>query len=56
MSDYKGIFAADNLELGKDIPNFGIYQVNVVKKSNTKQVVWSGQVEATSAKKAQEKW
>jgi len=56
MSDYKGIFAADDLGFGSDTPNFGIYQVNVVKRSNTKEVVWSGEVEATSAKKAQQKW
>jgi hypothetical protein len=56
MSDYKGIFAADDFGLGSDTPNFGIYQVNVVKRSDTNEVVWSGEVEATSTKKAQQKW
>ena len=56
MNDYKGIFAADDFGLGSDTPNFGIYQVKVVKRSNTKEVVWYGEVEATSAKKAQQKW
>ena len=56
MSNYKGIFSADDFGLGNDTPNFGIYQVNVVKRSNTKEVVWTGQVEAASSKKAQQKW
>jgi hypothetical protein len=56
MSDYKGIFAADDLGFGGYTPNFGIYQVNVVKRSSPKEVVWFGEVEATSSKKAQQKW
>lgn len=56
MEDYKGIFAADDLGLGGVIPDFGIYQVNIVKRVNTKEIVWSGEVEASSAKKAQQKW
>jgi hypothetical protein len=56
MSDYKGIFAADDMGLGNDTYNLGIYKVSVVKRSNTKEVVWSGEVEATSAKKAQQEW
>lgn len=56
MSDYKGIFSADDLGLGSDTPNFGVYQINVVKRSNTKEVVWFGEVEASSPKKAQQKW
>lgn len=56
MSDYKGIFAADDFGLGFDTPNFSIYQVDVVKRSNTKEVVFSCEVEATSSKKAQQKW
>lgn len=56
MSDYKGIFASDDFGLGNTTPNFGIYQVDVVKRSNIKEVVWTGQVEAISAKKAQQKW
>jgi hypothetical protein len=56
MSDYKGIFAAGEFGLNSNTPDFGIFQVNVVKRSNTKEVVWSGEVEATSSKKAQYKW
>ena len=55
MSDYKGIFAADDLGLGSNTPNFGVYNVDVVNRSDMK-IVWSGQVEATSSKKAQQKW
>ena len=50
------IFAADDFGLGFDTPNFSIYQVDVVKRSNTKEVVFSCEVEATSSKKAQQKW
>ncbi len=56
MSDYKGIFSSDDFGLGSNTPNFGIYQVNVVKRSNIKEIVWSGEVEATSNKEAQQKW
>ena len=56
MSDYKGIFAQEDLGLSNGTPNSGIYKVDVVKRNNTKEVVWSGEVEATSAKKAQQKW
>jgi len=56
VNDYKGIFSSDGFGLSSDTPNFGVYQVNVVKRTNTKEVFWSGEVEATSAKKAQQKW
>jgi hypothetical protein len=50
-------FENKGLSLGSyAIPKLGIYQVNVVKRSNTKEIVWSGEVEATSGKNAQEKW
>lgn len=56
--DYKGIFAADPEEgMGRNTPNFGIYQVSVVKRDDPDgKIFWSGEVEATSAKKAQGKW
>ncbi len=56
MSDYKGIFAADDFELSSHTFNLKIYQVNIVKRSNTKEIFWSGEVEATSKKQAQQKW
>ena len=56
MSDYKGIFAAEDLGLSNGTPNFGIYRVNVVKRSNPNEVLWTGEVEASSGKNAQQKW
>ena len=56
MSDYKGIFASENLGLGRDSRVTNIYEVNVVKRNNTKFSYWSGQVEATSHKGAQQQW
>jgi hypothetical protein len=55
MKDYKGIFAAEDFGAGRT-STYGIYQVDVVKRSNTGDVVWSGQVEARSHKGAQQKW
>lgn len=52
--DYKGIFVNEDLGF-KKVPTLSIYSVYVIHKE-TKVIVWSGEVEATTNLKACLKW